>query len=277
MATTYSDFLDVLDYELLQTKQGGDSAQADSFRFLPHTQALRVVNETIRELAMTSQDQFERELTYTFIRNTKTFTVPDGILRVIAYWDGTNECWHMLGDSSDLESTITSLSSDRITNSDGWAEGDKIKFKVIMFPPLVETGTWSAVSDSNGEGYIGTAYGDVAVLPIGSIVTITHGDFSEESVVIGQNETYTKMYLDYNDSYSVITVSNAAARNINFPEAYTRLLVLEIKRKAWSRKNKAISSYEFSELMGLKRKWENEVSPVLHRATISFEGTGIGR
>jgi len=146
MKYTYTEFLDILDWELQQEKQGGDTAQADKFRFLPHTQALRVLNETMRELAMVSPDQFEREYIYTFVESgtVKTLTLPEFILKAVSWWDETEERWKVIGDSSDLTSTIVSTSSDTIYNSDGWSQFDEIKLKVVALPPIVKTTAYTA-------------------------------------------------------------------------------------------------------------------------------------
>jgi len=276
MKYTYTEFLDILDWELQQEKQGGDTAQADKFRFLPHTQALRVLNETMRELAMVSPDQFEREYIYTFVESgtVKTLTLPEFILKAVSWWDETEERWKVIGDSSDLTSTIVSTSSDTIYNSDGWSQFDEIKLKVVALPPTVKTTAYTATEDSYDGKKVIVGYGEAGYWDIGDLLDVNYGDRTSPAY-LNQKDSAVTIWLDREPETSIVNITNNI--KIQFPEKYTRLLILEIKRKAYSRKGKALSPYEFSELMKLKQQWSEESSPVQHKARIAFEGYGLGR
>jgi len=284
MKYTYAEFLDILDWELQQEKQGGDSAQADKFRFLPHTQALRVINETIRELAVISQDQFEREYNYTVtVDGTKHIQLPEFIIKAIAYWHSTDECWKILGDSSDLTSELVSIDSATIYNASGWAEGDVVKLKVIAFPHEVIAEEESVSYDSYENNTITLNYGDSGEsLMAGQKLTILDASASRyEDFLIDQRDYQVVAKLFLNKEIKANPIPPAAITNssniIPIPTAYSRLLILEIKRKVYARKGKAISTYEYSELMKLKAQWTEETSPIQHKARIAFEGYGLGR
>ena len=66
---TFLEYFDVLDWELEQVKDGIDRASADKFRYLPSTQAPRVINETIRELVALCPKRFEKEIIFRFHHN----------------------------------------------------------------------------------------------------------------------------------------------------------------------------------------------------------------
>ena len=148
MAYTYATFFDVLDYELKQIREGGDLASKDAYRCLPSDQAERIINESIKDLILLNLDRFEQELTVTFKASPSagditeastgtTYTAPDRIVQILSARIDNN--WFLLGDSSDLNSTIYSTSNKTITNVDGWAEDDTITFKVILIPENAAT------------------------------------------------------------------------------------------------------------------------------------------
>ena len=64
---------------------------------------------------------------------------------------------------------------------------------------------------------------------------------------------------------------------VKFPDEWLRLLTLEVKRRAYSRKNKAISQYEFAELMELKKDWAKDVGKVRFVSRLAWKGKGYGR
>jgi len=272
MKHTYAEFLDILDWELQQEKQGGDTAQADKFRYLPHTQARRIINETIKELVLISQDQFEREYTYTVpSENMKQLRMPDFIVRVLAYWCGTTEQWQILGNSSDLASDIVSVNSDTIYKSSGWSIGEKIKLKVVAFPhelidndivsfPIVLSGN-SIVLESSG-------WSSLSDVPEGSLFE-TNGQILTLDQKVKASRT---IYLDRGILEPTDELDVLPSTYIPIKDQYIRLLILEVKRKVYARKGKAISTYEYSELMKLKAQWSEETSPI-----IAFEGYGLGR
>jgi len=277
MKYAYSEFLDILDWEFQQEKQGGDSANADKFRYLPHTQAERVINETMKELAMISPDQFEREYTYVFEENQNYLTLPDFIFKTIAWWDDTYEKWRILGDSSDLTSTITSTRSGIIYNSDGWEEDNTIKFKVLVFPPLAKAWAGSTsvditAVDGRKVSIAGVEFGfwdEGGKVECNTPPTATTALIDEISLNGGS------LWLDREFPNTPTTIEMVS--EVTFPEPYYRLLILEIKRKVYARKGKALSSYEYSELMKLKAQWMEETSSIQHKASIAFEGFGLGR
>ena len=223
MAYTYAEYFDILDYELQQKSEGGDLADDDAYRFLPSDHAERVINTTIKEFVLTNADRFEQELTVTFkdspsgaiteAASGSTYTTPDQIAKIISAKVDNN--WFIIGDSSDLSSTIYSTSNKIITNADGWVEDDTITFKVVLFP--TETMT------DDGD------------------ITARTGD------------------------------------NIPFPDEYTRLLTLAVKKKAYARKGKGLSQFEYSEYMDLNKKWVHEKGKVRKVARVAFRGYGFGR
>ncbi len=147
---TYSEYFDTLDFELNQTKEGGDRASNDKFRILPSTQATRYINEAIRKLVSLCPDRFEEEYIYTFLADSETFTVPETFQRLIALWDGTDNNWYIPSDSSDLEDGIIySPSHNTLHNPDGWLTDDTLKMKVILYPamPADNTADITALSD----------------------------------------------------------------------------------------------------------------------------------
>jgi len=282
MKYTYAEFLAILDWEFQQEKQGGDSAQADKFRFLPHTQALRVINETIRELVTISPDQYEREYTYVVVTKHEDeilnhLELPEFIIKVMAYW--ADDEWKILGDSSDLDSEITSIDSNTIYSSTGWSRGDTIKLKIVAFPHLViETGATVDINVTIGDNYFTFDYGDFPVdsFPEGSLILF--GGEADRYKIERKSHQALIMYLNravVGSSYP--TINSEPSTYIPLKDPYIRLLILEIKRKVYSRKGKALANFEYSELMSLKQQWREETSPVQHKARISFEGYGLGR
>jgi len=288
MKYTYTEFLDILDWELQQEKQGGDSAAANKFRFLPHTQSLRVINETIRELATISPDQFEREYTYFAFTQLSTqvqkyLRLPDFIVKVLAYWNSTDEVWSVLGDSSDLDSDVVSIDSDTIYCSDGLSSGDSVKLKVVAFPHEVVDGA-AATASFTFESITGNKivtenveFPSDTYYPEGSL--ISYGTDSPSRYVIDRKDDASNtLYLnkdvnEYSQDFFLISPSTY----IPLKDPYIRLLILEIKRKVYARKGKALASFDYSELMTLKQQWREETSPIQHKARIAFEGYGLGR
>ena len=289
MKYTYTEFLDILDWELQQEKQGGDSASADKYRFLPHTQALRVVNETIKELVVISPDQFEREYTYTVVipdelnnAKTKHIKLPGFIFKVISYWDTEEESWRILGDSSDLDSDIVSIDSNTIYKEDGWSDGETVKLKVVAFPYEVEAtnGTSLGDVDTYSNNVLVMDYGENPEIEAGQQIKLSFAGQDDFYIVdqVGKKVVWS-LYLnkDCKFNFSPGTSLTRYSSIIPMPSNYIRLLVLEIKRKAYSRKGKALSQFEYSELMRLKAQWSEETSPVQQKSRIAFEGYGLGR
>ena len=299
---TFLEYFDILDWELEQVKDGVDRASADKFRFLPSTQARRMINETIRELVALCPKRFEKEVVFRFHHNDpengyiniegdtyissdlKTFTVPDSIMKVIAI--KVDDVWSVLEDSSS-NADIFSPASNQIYNADGWTmyepgvTGDTLKARVIMHPPKITgtTHTVTGVSEGSTTAYtfgfaIDFEVGDSAV-----VTNVTPATFNSTQTVIGVDERKYRVITDLDSSALTYTSGGTVTRDaiVDFPQEYIRLLTLEIKRKAWARKGRKMSEFEYSELMALKGRWERETGRVRSKSIFAAEGYGFGR
>lgn len=309
---TYTEYYNILDWELEQVKDGGDSASQDSFKKLPSTEAKRVINDARRELVGKNYERFEQEIIFRFfdptesmpdwtegyydidITNTELvsgniFKVPADIAKYIAFKDD-NSKWNIAPTSSLYGAPIYSPAHNKIYNEDGWLDGDTLSSIVVRFPTEIKE-TISAVSVNSTQsatdaGYFGTKlWMDFATDPgfkVGDIVTFS--GWSESTLNTDHRIIYRKSDgLEYIvDTTFAATAAGTVAlnyesRTIDWMDEYIRLLTLDIKRKAYSRKGKAMSQFEWIEYNELLRQWINDTGRVKQVAHIAFKGYGFGK
>ncbi len=309
---TYTEYYSVLDWELQQVKDGGDSSSQDSFKKLPSTEAKRVINDARRELVGRNYERFEQEIIFRFYDPTESmpswedgyyniditdtdlisgnmFIVPSDIARFIAFKDGDSK-WQIAADSSFSTESIYSPAHNKIYNEDGWLNDDTLTAKIVKFPEEIkETITAvSASSTQNAEdaGYYGTnLWVDFATDPgfkVGDIVTFD--SWSEASLNTDHRILYRSSDgLEYiiDTTFTATATGTVArdysAREIDWMMEYVRLLTLDIKRKVYSRKGKALSQYEWIEFNDLLNRWVSDTGRVRQKAYIAFEGYSFGR
>ena len=133
---TYLEFLeDTLDYMLGQKPESADAAGADNERIMKKADGKVLVNQAIEEFVLMNEKRFEEEYSYIFDSYTTVFNIPYNIAKVKAII--VDDKWEIVGDSSDLRSTIRKVASDKLYNSGGWAKGEELYMKVIAFPPTI--------------------------------------------------------------------------------------------------------------------------------------------
>lgn len=304
---TYTDYFSILDWELQQESDGGDTASADKFRKLPSTESKRYINDTRRELIGKNYERFEKEIIFRFFDETSTlpsyedgyynieitsdhisgntFIVPNDIAKFIAY-KNSSSLWLIPPDSSQFGVSIYSPSHNKIYNSDGWTAGTELTAKVIQFPEdIKETITLGAALLNEATAYPGSKV--LALAPVtsnyqvGDLATISSSTVPAYDgswrVLAKATSNQLVLDLDYTSSGSGDITRNYEPFEIEWPEEYIRLLTLEIKKKIYARKNKALSQYEWIEYNDILTQWKNDTGRVKQFSSIAFKGYGLGK
>ena len=283
---TYTQLLGIIDEELEQESTTTDLV--DKHRFLPRTSFLRIINETLDQLVRLNPDYFECEYTYVFPEATHEYKAPEQIYSIHAYQD-IHERWVGVTNQSGA-GNIISVGSNTLRNDEGWQEGDELKMIVTMFPlpmfapvtslnvvqPLLhfpaniftqELTYASAHAIMNSTNRKINIIREVfpAEQMINSIVNINiMGDQFEFQIETLEYAT------DPNKTYEIESV-------LPLPKHHHKLFLLEVKRRVYARKNKALTQYEWIDLEREKALFKMEKSRIPARQVLGFIGHGFGR
>ena len=301
---TYTEFFATLDWELQQEKETADTASADKFRSLPSTQAKRIIDETLQEMTRDSKGRFSEEVTLYFYdpataipsetvgqininldtdvsSDTYTLTLPTIVCELVAYKD-SNDYWCSVEDSSSNED-MYSPSQNTIYNSDGWEHGDELEVKIVRYPkPFTESGIsiYGTITAANPTVYsVNTAH-DVSAGDSVVIAGVGVSNYNTTQTVTAVTSSTITTSLDSstfgNSSGGTITRDTDSDTLPTQIQAWEQLLILRIKERAYARKGKAMSKFEYSKMMNLNAKYSADKGKVKSVALLNFEGHDFG-
>lgn len=322
-STRYSKYLEILDYELQQKKDGADTADAEKFRILPHAEAPRIINEVLKALVQDKPEAYSKEVIFYFFDSTvayyplkdgeyyyidinecvegNIFKIPNTIKEIQMFvYPGTSEdttqrdgIWTPAYDSSFSINDIYAPSKDELYNVDGWNDGDELRAKVVFYPDDLKASiTPVAITTATEEANAGTFSDKVYVFTLGTVIDVVRGDiiFVTSAVPDDWDGTYQVAYIDEDDYYCfpVSAVPDGAFTSgtmgfdaddlvIGIDDGFIRLLTLEIKKVAYSRKGKAMSQEEYYELTRERRpKWVAEKGRINSTISLPMGGARFG-
>lgn len=237
----------------------------------------------------------------------KTLTLPPNVAELIAVRDSTGK-WQSLTQSSGMQESMYVVASGKIYREDGWvqenitagAEGTCFKAQVVMFPMYERVWTINAIT-----GYDGTE--QISLLGLESLrandkIRLVLNDSSDDD--LGWEQSYTiESLADITDSTSTslgkfnwnvlpadasVLTGNPARTlfyaeydfsdvAVPFPIEYRRLLVLTIKRMAYSRQSKPLSQAEWAEIQELNTRWRRDGGSIRSKIRLPLRGHGFGR
>jgi hypothetical protein len=242
----------------------------------------------------------------------KTLKLPPNVAELIAV-QAPNGRWVHLTQSSAMQKDMRITASGTVKREDGWdleniTEGEasnSFKAQVILFP--VWDRIWN-ISDFTTSGSTNTVALDgleglralemIRIAPDNSDTATDNWDqlwrtegldaivnapasYAKDAFtwdlkpvgektppttapVPGLSETWSATY-DFSDI------------EVPFPIEFERLLTLTIKKNAYARKNKPLSTYEFADLKELERRWQLDGGQIKSKVVIPLRGHGFGR
>lgn len=229
--------------------------------------------------------------------NGKIFTIPKPIKELRAYIlpdsysedTQTSGRWELFKDSSVCGGYIYSPSKDKIFNYDGWVAGYEMRVQAVLYPTDLKNSIGPIEVKTvtiNADDTIDVELDSALAVERGDIVTFTnfHPDVYDG--------TYRVLYVSgVNLVLDPITAAPAGAittegdasfvadnQIIGIDDAFVRLLTLEIKKTAYSRKNKPMDTYEYIELTRERLpEWLREKGRVSTIGTLNYSGASFGR
>ncbi len=313
--TKYSSFLTKLDFELKQVKESGDSADAEKYRVLPRTYTPSYVNDMMKELVRINEKAYTEELVITLFdssdgeyyppRDGEIFyvdmaehvsgallTMPDRVYKIYALMTPINSdtrlgSWIQPFDSTVSNSDIYCPAENTIYNYNEWESGDVIRVKACLYPddiyPEITAGTITAGTQATNCVLTLSATSNFVR---GMTVTISGGDvaaYNGTHIIVSVASSGSSITLDLDSSAfaGILTAGTLsfdyANQTMPIDDGYIRLLLLKVKRIAYSRVNKPLNQYEFSELMQtLTAQWATEKGTVTTKSKVRFRGFGFG-
>jgi len=138
MSDTFNEFFNDLDWVLKQEIEDGDySENADDYRILPTSAAIRVTNQVKLDLMRVNQAKFQKEYDYIFTADSSKWTAPTDIYAIVSGKAYSDNRWEIIRDSSFINSKIRAVSDRVIINEDGWSKGDILKLIVVEKPSTI--------------------------------------------------------------------------------------------------------------------------------------------
>lgn len=305
----YSDILTRIDSMLRQETESGDSADAEHFRTLRRSDTPSVANDVVSELLRTNQSKFTREVVIELYDSTSEYkpvfsgeyfyvdindyvegnilTIPERIYEVYAIMSpfGTAErtgMWVLPFDSTVSSNGVYCPSKRTIYNSDGWDSGDVFRIQACVFPkelkPQYDTVTLTGATSAGG--YATFTFASNPGIERGDSIVVSAGatDYTGTFVVLHATATSLIISLTTTDVFVAGTlIFNYANQDNDIGKAYDRLFLLAMKKTAFSRVDKPINTFEFSEYMKLLRNWELDASVLNLNSKVRFNGFGFGR
>jgi len=311
--TKYSTFLTKLDFELKQVKESGDSADAEKYRVLPRSQTPSYVNDMMKELVRINEKAYTEEIVITLFDssdgeyypprdgevlyvdivdhvNGTLLTMPDRVYKIYAIMTPINSDtrlgnWIQPFDSTVSNSTIYCPSENTIYNYDEWESGDVIRVKACLYPDDIypEFDTVSINSATEATNCVLSIPSNPGIYRGMDIVISgsTGGNYDGTHKVLMADSTSVTLDLD---STALGGIGLAAELDFEYgdqilpiDDGYIRLLLLKVKRIAYSRINKPLNQYEFSELIQtLTSQWATEKGTVTTKSKLRFKGFNFG-
>ena len=162
MVIKYGQLLSDIDVELLQTKESGDTADAEKYRILPHSELARYANETLLTLSKENPAMYEDEFVITLFDSgdgdyyppvengliyldiaesviDNDLIRPSRIEKIQAIMSPIGETtrtgqWIQPYNSSVSSTEIYCPSPNKIYNSNGWVAGDTLRVRASVRP-----------------------------------------------------------------------------------------------------------------------------------------------
>lgn len=306
-SNTYTDLIGDLDWLLKQEREGSDTADEEKFRSLPHARAKRVISETLHALADTAPDRYERDLVLRFYDapnynpvehgyhdididgefvKGNYLLLPPSIKRLVAVKMDSG-LWEVLYDSSQSQREMYSPAHNEIYFEDGWVDDYELVVRSIVYPKKLKDNI-SAINTvgtptPTSAGFVTITTSSAHGLEYGDYVTLagfTPTGYNGKWYVVHVPST-TSVVL-YTGLTSAITAAGTIALNtdtqtIEIDDSFYEYLKLEIKRRAFGRLGKAISTYEFSLLKQYERAWMASKGRVKKKAARYQRGYGFGK
>ena len=314
MTTKYGQLLDDIDAELLQTKESGDTADAEKYRTLPHSLLARYSNETLLTLSKENPAMYEDEFVITLFDSgdgeyyppvangviyidiaesviDDDLILPSRIEKVQAIMLPFGETtrtgqWVQPYNSSVSGTEIYCPSPNKIYNSNGWKSGDTLRVRASIRPVKLKPAMASTT---------GTASAGVSGVPYTTILLVANnglerGDYITISAAIVTAYNGTHQILDVNDKIIKIDFDNSALagstmtitfdhedQDIDIEDAHYRYFYLIVKRRALLRKKITPSREEDFEInTQLRPLWQGETGRLNVISLMRFTGNGFG-
>jgi len=228
----------------------------------------------------------------------KLFTIPKPIKEIKMYIkpessgadDQRTGRWEVASDSSISGGLIYCPSKDTVYNYNGWNDGDKMRVSAVVYPVDLKNSIGAVTITAltlNEDDTCGIVTGTTDMnLSRGDIVKVagfTPTAYNGNYVVIYKNGVNLVIKPLTAEPAGVVS----ALGNISFvaddliigiDDGYIRLLTLEIKKMAYSRKQKPLSQEEYIELVReLRPEYEADKGRVNTIGTLNYGGANFGR
>ena len=306
-----SKFNEKLDFNLRQGKESGDSADAESYRKLPRTDTPEFVHDAVCELMRENQAKFTEEIVITLydsdddeyysLRDGESYyldiascvndtilTIPEKIYEIhkmmIPLSSSRLGQWVAPFDNTVSHNSIYCPSKRTIYNEDGWVSGDVFRVTASIYPQKLKIETTLTVTNSSD---IDSTYTAFVVadneLERGDTVQVVAGTLGYAGNYTILHATQINIVVELDSSglgvWTTGTITNDYDNQIMpVSDAYMRLLILLVKRNAFSRIGKPMITYEYSELEGrLYPQWRSDSDIINTTTKLRFRGAGFGR
>lgn len=315
MVIKYGQLLSDIDVELLQTKESGDTADAEKYRILPHSELARYANETLLTLSKENPAMYEDEFVITLFDSgdgdyyppvengliyldiaesviDNDLILPSRIEKIQAIMSPIGETtrtgqWIQPYNSSVSSTEIYCPSPNKIYNSNGWVAGDTLRVRASVRPVKLKPAMASAPLSTAAAGTLGVPY---TTISLSANNGLERGDYITISAAVVTAYNGTHRILHVNGNIIVIDFDNSALlgsaltvafdhedQDIDIEEAHYRYFYLIIKRRALLRKKVTPSREEDFEInTQLRPLWQNEVGRLNVISLMKFTGNGFG-
>jgi hypothetical protein len=299
---TFKQLFDKLDWFLQQKKEGADTASKDKFRLLPYSEAKWFVSDLMRELVASAPDRYEETVTVKFYDSSdfqseipldtkqtiyldlnnpeevdgKYLYLPQFIRSLESVYDEKQKVWYIPYDTeqepnryySDRANTLVGLSDFNLT--------DEIKIKIVRYPKRIKNNideTTITIMSGDYYGYMSNSFilnnaslerGDEIMLDNHKCKVLK---YSDNIVYVDENFLPQDYPFSFNTDNQIVEID----------DAYLRYFMLEVKRAVYARKGKALSQWEWRELVELAGKWKQSSSRLRQRTRFSISGVGYGK
>lgn len=317
-STKYSKIITLIDKALSQEKEYPDAAAAERYRSLPRAETPDTLNDVLKELAKKKESAYTEEIILYFYDSTtdhyplrdgeyfyidinesvsgNILTVPYPIKIIVSYiapgsYTESNQrdgYWSLIPNGSVSKNDIYAVSTDRIYNVDGWNDGDEMRVTAVVYPVDIKYDiTPVAIStltlnlddtiDLTSASSIDIRRGDIIKLS-----SCSPADYDGLYHVIHKSGTSVSLK-PYDASPAGVFVSGSIGYDpsdliVDIDDGFIRLLILEMKKKAFSRENKAMDSFEYIELVNERRpEWIGDKGRVNAIGTANYGGACFGR
>ena len=292
----YTEFLSVMGWELEEQTGTTDIVSQDSYKFLPSTQAQRIINEVIKGMVRLNPNFYEMEYTHTFSADADYYEIPESIYKINAIW--YNSAWTMVNNQSDFHNPIRSVSARKLYNEDGWESGDELKMIAVIFPPKVfgpqTIASWdgstsglfavaghlfSSRVDANNTDVVNNSDWNWFYLKGASQPTIDDKEF-EATIAFSTDGVGTTNFTIIPESAEPSTTGftgGTIESVLPIHPEYDRFFELLVKERVFGRKSKAWTAEEQRSLMEEKLRFKSEKSRIARNSRMAKRGHSLGR